>query len=386
MKTRRDFLKGTAGGGIAGVLAPGMAPASSKQTRVKKPGISLDQAQAVHNRVLIIDGHNDVPVERIHRGERPLQWKRRDPAYHTDIPRMKEGGYDVGFFIVGDGPTANVWVTIEQVLAQIDAYPEDLVLVLSSKDAARAKQAGKIGVLMAIEGAERWLEGKVEVLRILHRLGVRLVGITHGEGGSGPGDLQGTKSPYGRCTPEDREAERKNAGGLTAFGREVLKASNELGILTDLAHSNDRTFYEVLESSSRPPIVSHTAVFSLCHQWRCLTDDQIKALAGAGGAMGIAFAPQFIHPDPKQATMDRLVEHICYVGDLVGIDSVGIGSDFDGLGATTPVVPEVSQLVHLTRSMLAHGLSEDEIRKVWGGNFLRLMQKSIDVSGRRAAT
>jgi membrane dipeptidase len=84
--------------------------------------------------------------------------------------------------------------------------------------------------------------------------------------------------------------------------------------------------------------------------------------------------------------MDRLVEHICYVGDLVGIDSVGIGSDFDGLGTTTPVVPEVSQLVHLTRSMLAHGLSEDEIRKVWGGNFLRLMQKNIDVSGRRAAT
>ena len=132
--------------------------------------------------------------------------------------------------------------------------------------------------------------------------------------------------------------------------------------------------------------MSHTAVFSLCHHWRCLTDDQIKALAGAGGAMGIAFAPQFIHPDPKQATMDRLVEHICYVGDLAGIDSVGIGSDFDGLGDTKPVVPEVSQLVHLTRSMLTHGLSEDEIRKVWGGNFLRLMQKSIDVSRRRAAT
>ena len=101
--------------------------------------------------------------------------------------------------------------------------------------------------------------------------------------------------------------------------------------------------------------------------------------------MGIAFAPMFIHTNGEQATVDRLVEHICYVGDLVGIDYVGIGTDFDGLGATTPVVPEVSQLVHLTRSMLAHGLSEDEIRKVWGGNFLRLMQKNIDVSGRRAA-
>jgi membrane dipeptidase len=380
MKTRREFLKGTTGGGIGGILASRIAPASSANTRVTQPGISLEQAQAVHNRVLIIDGHNDVPVERIHRGENPLQWKRRDLAYHTDIPRMKEGGYDVGFFVVGNGPTANVWVTIEQVLAQIDAYPEDLVLVLCSEDAVRAGQAGKIGVLMAIEGAGRWLEGKVEILRILHRLGVRLVGITHGEGGSEPGFLQSTKSPYGRCAPGNREAERKNAGGLTPFGEEVLKTSNELGIITDLAHINDKAFYEVLERSSRPCIVSHTAVFSLCHHWRCLTDDQIKALASAGGAMGIAFAPAFIDPDPKRATIDRLVEHICYVGDLVGIDYVGIGSDFDGLGDTTPVVPEVSQLVRLTRSMLARGLSEAEIQKVWGGNFLRLLRENIDVA------
>ncbi|MBT4483712.1 MAG: fused gamma-glutamyl-gamma-aminobutyrate hydrolase/peptidase, partial [Candidatus Latescibacteria bacterium] len=97
-----------------------------------------------------------------------------------------------------------------------------------------------------------------------------------------------------------------------------------------------------------------------------------------GGAMGVAFAPQFIHSDPEQATIDRFVEHICYVGDLVGIDYVAIGTDFDGLGSTTPVVPEMSQLVHLTRSMLAHGLSEEEINKVWGGNFLRILQQAID--------
>ena len=124
--------------------------------------------------------------------------------------------------------------------------------------------------------------------------------------------------------------------------------------------------------------MSHTAVFSLCNHWRCLTDDQIKALASAGGAMGIAFAPMFIHPDSEKATIDRLVEHICYVGDLVGIDYVGIGTDFDGLGSTTPVVPDVSQLVLLTRSMLAYGLSEEEIQKVWGGNFLRLLRKNLD--------
>jgi membrane dipeptidase len=291
---------------------------------------------------------------------------------------MKQAGYDAAFFIVGDGPTANVWVTIEHVLRQIREHPRDSTLVLSSKDVERAADSGKTGILMAIEGAGRWLDGKIEILSILQRLGVRSVAITHGEGGDQPGMLQASRSPYGPCAPADRERERKTAGGLTAFGREVLKANTELGVITDLAHINDKAFYDALELGSRPPIVSHTAVFALCNHWRCLTDDQIKTLAAAGGAMGIAFAPNFIHSDPQQATIDRVVEHICHVADLVGIDHVGIGSDFDGLGKTVPVVPEVSQLVHLTRSMMARGLSESEIRKVWGGNFLRLLQKNID--------
>jgi len=340
------------------------------------PNISLEQGQEVHNEVLIIDGHNDTPVERVSRGERPLNWKQRDLAYHTDIPRMVEGGYNVGFFVVGDGQKANVWVTIERMLAQIEYHPEALLLVRSSKDAEQAHETGKIGILMTIEGAGRWLEGKVDILRLLYRLGVRCVGLTHGEGGDEPTYLQGTRSPFGYCTAADRKEERKNAGGLTPFGQEILRTSNELGLVIDLSHINDKAFYEVLERSSLPPAMSHTAVFSLCPHWRCLTDDQIVALANAGGVMGVAFAPFFIHPE--YPTIDRLVEHICYVADLVGIDHVAIGSDFDGLGSATPVVPEVSQLVQLTRSMLAHGLSEEEVRKVWGGNFLRLLQQTID--------
>lgn len=338
--------------------------------------ISLEQAQEVHNRVLIIDGHNDTPVERVSRGEGPLNWKQQDSAYHTDIPRMVAGGYNVGFFVVGNGPTANVWVTIERTLAQIEAYPEDLLLVRSSKDAVHAHETGKVGLLMTIEGVGRWLAGEVDILRLLYRLGVRCAGLSHGEGGDEPNYLQGTRSPFGYCTATDRENERKNAGGLTLFGKEILQASNEMGLVTDLSHINDKAFYGVLERSSQPPTMTHTAVFSLCPHWRCLTDDQIIALADAGGVMGIAFAPSFIHPESP--TIDRLVEHIRYVADLVGIEHVAIGSDFDGLGRTTPVVPDVSQLVYLTQSMLAHGLSEEDIQKVWGGNFLRLLQQVID--------
>ena len=375
MKTRREFL--TATGASVGLLA---SSAAAKEKHATKT-VTLEQAQEVHQRALIIDGHNDVTVERVARGEVPFRWHERDLAYHTDIPRMKETGYDAAFFIVGDGAIANIWITIENTLDQIAKHPEDLMLVRSSQDAMRASEEGKIGILMAIEGIGRWIGGKPDIIRLLHRLGVRSVAITHGEGGTEATFLQGTKSPYGPCTPADRERERREAGGLSALGREVVKLNHELRIITDLAHINDKSYFEVIESLSRPPIVSHTAVFSLCHHWRCLTDDQIKALAQSGGAMGIAFAPAFIHPDPAQATIDRFVEHICYVADLVGIDYVGIGTDFDGLGRTTPVVPEMSQLVHLTRSMLAHGMSEEEIRKVWGGNFLRLLQKNIDSPG-----
>ena len=338
--------------------------------------VDIEEARAVHSRILVFDGHNDTPVERVHRGEAPLNWMQRDPAYHMDVPRMREGGFDGGFFIVGNGPTADVMYTLERTLQQIDAYPDALRLILSSQDVEEARTRDQIGILMAIEGAQRWLRGELDMVRLFYRLGIRCLGITHGEGGDGEGFLQGSRSPFGPCTLAEREAERKNALGLTDFGREVLHLSNELGLVTDLAHINDHAFYEVLDLSTQPVAMTHTAICALCPHWRCLTDEQIRALAEKGGVLGIAFAPFFIHPE--EATIDRLVEHVCYVAELVGVDHVAIGSDFDGLGRIQPVVPDISQLPLLTQSMLAHGLSEAEVAQIWGGNFLRLLQQTID--------
>ena len=338
--------------------------------------VDIEEARAVHSRILVFDGHNDTPVERVHRGEAPLNWMQRDPAYHMDVPRMREGGFDGGFFIVGNGPTADVMYTLERTLQQIDAYPDALRLILSSQDVEEAKTRDQIGILMAIEGAQRWLRGELDMVRLFYRLGIRCLGITHGEGGAGEGFLQGSRSPFGPCTLAEREAERKNALGLTDFGREVLHLSNELGLVTDLAHINDHAFYEVLDLSTQPVAMTHTAICALCPHWRCLTDEQIRALAEKGGVLGIAFAPFFIHPE--EATIDRLVEHVCYVAELVGVDHVAIGSDFDGLGRIQPIVPDISQLPLLTQSMLAHGLSEAEVAQIWGGNFLRLLQQTID--------
>lgn len=378
MKTRREFLKKTALGGISGILVYGSAPSYAARI-LKKEGLSIEKAAEVHKKVLTIDGHNDTPVERVARGENPLKWKNRDLTYNVDIPRMKEGGYNAGFFIVGDGPTSNLWVTTERTIEQAETYPEDLTIVLSSKDIVKAKEKGKIGIILSIEGIGRWLDGNPDTLGIIHRLGVRHAGITHGEGGSEKTFLQGTPSLYRMCTMQEREDDRKNGGGLSPFGMDVLKMSNSLGMVTDLSHINDKAFYDVLEHSALPPIMSHTAVYSLCNHARCMTDDQIKALAAAGGVMGVAFAPMFIDPDVTKATIDRVVEHICYAGDLVGMDYVGIGTDYDGLGSeTVSVVPDVSKLPLVTKSMLEHGMSEEEIKKVWGGNFLRVLKKTID--------
>lgn len=338
--------------------------------------ISMEDAWDVHRRILVFDGHNDTPVERVHRGEAPLHWMARDLAYHMDVPRMREGGFDAGFFIVGNGPTADVMITLERTLAQIDQYPEVLRLVLRSEDVEAAKRAGQIGVLMTIEGAGRWLHGELDMVRLYYRMGIRCLGLTHGEGGAAKEMLQGSPSPFGPCSMAERENERKSAAGLTEFGRQVLRLSNELGLVSDLAHINDKAFYEVLEYSTKPVTMTHTAVCSLCPHWRCLTDAQIRALAAAGGVLGIAFAPFFIHPE--KATIDRLVEHICYVVELVGIDHVAIGSDFDGLGDIPAVVADVGQLVLLTHSMMKYGFNEAEISKIWGGNFMRLLRQNID--------
>ena len=377
METRRTFLQETAAAGIAAIVASGAAPVFS-MGRAAKSGITLEQAWDLHRKCLIIDGHQDTSVRRFARKEDPKSWMKLDTSYHTDVPRMTEGGQQyVGLFLIEDATATDLWTITEFILEQLDTHPDKLMLVLSSKDAIRAGKTGKVGVLMEIEGPARWLQGNMNILRLLYRLGLRSMHITHGEGGSDPTFLQGTRSISGPCTPEDRVAQRKNFVGLTPFGLEVMKVQNEMGIIVDTSHCNDKAWFDVMEHTTKPPIMSHTAVFSLCNHYRCMTDDQIKALAAKGGVMGIVVLPGFIDRDPQKATIDRVVDHILYVRDMVGIDTVGFGSDYDGFSAP-PIVPDVSQLVLLTQAMLARGMTEEEIRKFWGGNFLRVFRQTID--------
>ncbi len=377
METRRLFIKEVASVGMASILMSKSAPVFAMSRGVKGE-VTLEEAWDLHRKCLIIDAHQDTTVRRFGRGEDPKGWLKRDTSYHTDVPRMLENGQQfVGLFLIEDAGATDLWTITEFVLEQIDSHPELFVKVLSSKDAVCAGKEGKIGVVMEIEGPARWLQGNINILKLLYRLGLRSMHITHGEGGEEPTFLQGTRSISGPCTPQDRIDQRRNFVGLTPWGYEVMKMQNEMGIIVDTSHCNDKAWFDVMEHSETPPIMSHTAVFSLCNHYRCMTDDMIRALAERGGVMGIVVLPGFIDRDPQKATIDRIVDHILYVRDMVGMDTVGFGSDYDGFTAP-PIVKDCSQLVLLTQAMMKRGMSEEEIKKFWGGNFLRIFEEVID--------
>jgi membrane dipeptidase len=375
MMSRRAFIQRTALAGAAGMISGTVFGAARKSSSKK---VSLEEAWRLHKKCLIIDGHTDTPVERMSgRHELPMQWMESNPAYQEDIPRMRENGQQyVGFMIIsaGRGNSPQAFRNFGEMENQFSQNPKDLMKVLNSNDAQTAGKSGKIGIINAIEGGWGPLDGQLENLQKFHDYGLRLCGISHGEGGSDPKYLQGTWSINKAITPMDRKQVYQKAEGLTSFGLEVLRFCNTHHIVTDLSHINDKAYFDVIEKSNLVPIVSHTAVYNLCQQGRCLTDDQIRALAARGGVMGITFVPEFIDNDPQKATIDRLIDHISYVADLVGIDHVGIGTDYDG-GVPHPVIPEVSHLVDLTQGLMERGFKDEEIKMIWGKNFLRIIQK-----------
>lgn len=382
MESRRVFLKKMAWAGLAGLVGARTGWAAPAKAEREKKVVSLEEAWALHKKCLIIDGHNDVVVLRMANKEIPMKWMEKTDQYNTDMTRAREGGQQyVAFMIIcaGRGRTAIAVRNIDEVARQVKEHPKDLQLVLKSADAVAAGASGKVGIVDAIEGCWGPLAGDIGNLKMLYDKGLRLAGITHKEGGDDPKYLQGTKSSSSHMTPDKRAQTAKESVGLTPFGIEVLKAMNELGIITDLSHINDKAFFEVLEKSTLPPVYSHTAVYALAQSGRCITDDQMKALADKGGVMGMTFIPGFLDNSPRNVPnmVDRYMDHICYAVDKVGVDYVAVGSDFDG-GERRPVIPDVSQFVQITRGMMSRGFSEEEIKKMWGGNFLRVMKKVID--------
>ena len=333
------------------------------------------KAREIHERCILVDGHNDLVIRRLARGD-SADMVRVDRRYHSDVTRLLRGGMTASFFMVGGGERDHTFALIQRAREQITAHPDRLLLATQTRHIREAKQTNRLAVLLSWESCSV-LGNRIEVLRLAFNLGIRVSTLTHGEGG-GPYDLQGTASPFQYVSASERQALYRQAKGLTEFGKEVVHTMNRLGMLVDLAHANDRTVAEVLELSSKPVVSTHGGVYRLCPHTRCSTDEQIRAIAAKGGLISIAFYRGFLAEPPSEASAEDIVRHIAYVADLVGIEHVAIGTDFDGLGeGEQPVISAPEQLPVLTETMLRHGFTEKEIRKVWGENYLRVLRATI---------
>ena len=329
------------------------------------------RAQQIHSQAIIVDGHNDSLVLRRAKND-PMDFGPPNPKNHVDLPRLKQGGMTALFSYVGGDDLHTSLELWDAIYYHLETYPADFTLALRADDIRQAKRAGKIAFLGQLESCA-CLGNSLRLLRMQHRLGLRIANLTHGEGQDGnESALQGDASQFDYCTAADREAARKEMKGLTDFGREVVQACNEMGLIIDLAHANDRTFYETVKLSEKPCIFSHGCVFAVSPHWRGLTDDQIKALAAKGGVMAVAFYTKFIHKD--EPSMEKLMDQVEHVITLVGPDHIAFGSDYDGLPEEEiPIPPHVGRLGEFTEALVGRGFDEGTILKVLGGNFLRVI-------------
>jgi len=320
------------------------------------------------DRLLVVDGHCDSLILRLTRDD-PVDLSNVDPIYQVDLPRLRAGGVDCLFTMVGDSDLAQSSLLVDAAHEMCRLHPSDYCLCTTASQVRAARQRGQIALVLTIEG-QKMLGENVGHLRNLYRLGVRVASITHG--GGGRPELQYDASFFGYVDDVSRENLRRQSKGLTPFARESLAEMARLGIAVDLAHINDAAFWQVLEVAECPVCYTHGACYAVCPHSRALTDEMMVALAEKGGVMGIAFYRRFI--DVERATLDRLCDHFVHALEVMGPDHVGIGSDFDGTTRTLwPIPADASGMNGVFEALSARGIDDDTLRKIAGENLLSLL-------------
>ena len=260
-------------------------------------------------------------------------------------------------------------------------HPNDFVLVQSSQELEAAHKRGRIAALIGIEGGHA-IEDSLRLLRDFYALGVRYMTLTHTNTNS-----------WADSSGDMDKPEVKHHNGLTDFGKQVVAEMNRLGIIVDVSHVSDKTFWDALETSRAPIFASHSSCRAICNAARNMTDEMIVAMAKKGGVIQINFNSAFL--SQKSADADRLAEatksgkdrpalppasleaviaHINHVVKIAGVEAVGIGSDYDGVSSVPIGLEDVSKFPNLTRALLEEGHSASDIRKIYGGNTLRVMR------------
>lgn len=358
-----------------------LAVVSGQQKPAADDAALRARAMKIHRDAIVIDTHNDVtsPMtdENYDLGARDTSGKNQ-----TDIPRMKEGGLDAEFFAIyvdrkyakEGGSARRALDMIDGVYEQARRHPESLEMAYTAADIRRIHKAGKISALMGIEGGHA-IEDSLSALRQFYKLGVRYMTLTHTNTNNWADSAGGIGNP-----PEKRH------GGLSEFGKEVVREMNRMGMMVDISHVGDETFADAIEISQAPLIASHSSCRALTNVPRNLTDDQLRALAKNRGVVMINFYNGFINTDyakpgnpyptqtAKTSTFEMLMAHFEHAIKIAGIDHVGIGSDFDGVdGMLPPGMEDVSKLPNITYELLKRGYSEADIKKVLGENLLRVL-------------
>jgi membrane dipeptidase len=397
------------------VIAAAVLPAAlaALHPAAAQDGALLERARRIHADAPLVDGHNDLPWEIREKAQGDISVMNPNgalPEQHTDIPRLKAGGVGGVFWaayvpvdrIAGGGSAAFALEQIGLIKRMTDASPE-LELARTAQDVVRIHRAGKVASLIGIEGGHA-IENSLDVLRQFHELGVRYMTLTHAN----------------TIDWADAATDSARHGGLTRFGEEVVREMNRLGMLVDLSHVSPETMKDAIGVSAAPVIFSHSSARALADHPRNVPDDVLTMLKQNGGIVMINFYSGFVEPtaaqqmrgmfdvqrrfreqhpnDPQAAqraydawrranpvprgTTATLADHIDHVRRVAGIDHVGLGSDYDGVTSLPAGMEDVSRFPNLTAELLRRGYSEDDVRKVLGGNIIRVMRQAEEVATR----
>lgn len=316
------------------------------------------EAKGLHQRILTLDSHCDTPMFF----PQGVQFGQREKHVLVDLPKMKEGCQDAVTMVAylpqntTEKPSAyadNIFDQIEKMVAQCSPA---VAIARTPADLYANKAAGRKSIMLGIENGLA-IENDLNQLDHFAQRGVVYVTLCH----NGDNDI---------C---DSARGTQTHGGISSFGRQVVKRMNDLGIMVDLSHAAESSFYDALELSRTPIVCSHSCCRALCDHPRNLTDEQMRALAQNGGVMQITLYNGFLQKE-GQASIIHAMEHLEHAINIMGIDHVGLGTDFDGDGGV-PGLADSSELINFTRELLRRRYNEDDIRKIWGANWLRVMEQ-----------
>ena len=319
---------------------------------------SYREAHTTHDRVLTLDTHCDTPMffpQGIH-------FDHRDRKILVDLHKMTEGRQDATIMVAYlPQPTENPRAYADSIFDQIEvivSQNSDYIRIASTPhDLWMNKYMGMKSIMLGIENGIA-IDGKLENLQHFVDRGIVYMTLCH----NGDNDI---------CDSASKTQHTHH--GVSAFGEQVIKEMNRLGVLVDMSHAGEESFYQALEISSMPIVCSHSSARALCDHQRNLTDDQMRALAKKGGVAQTTIYNGFLRKE-GEATINDVIAHLEHAIDVMGIDHVGLGTDFDGDGGVRGLANS-SELINFTRRLLARRFSEQDIQKIWGGNFLRVMEE-----------